>query len=68
MKTDKLKRWLIVAVIAAWALWNPTTRSIILIILPLGSGVDDLVFFCVLVAGGVIGTIYYLKKRKENDV
>ena len=65
MKTDKLKKWLIGIAIAVLLLWNPATRSVILFILPLGSGVDDLVFFGVLLAGGVLGTIYYLKKRKE---
>lgn len=39
---------LIVLAACVLLMWIPVTRSIILFLLPLGSGVDDLIFFALL--------------------
>lgn len=52
-----LSNWtkvLIVLCVLALLLANPVTRQVILLILPLGSGIDDLIFFVVLAAIGFV--------------
>jgi len=41
----------------AFIMWIPVTRQIVLFILPLGSGIDDLVFITALVVAIVIWVI-----------
>lgn len=53
----KVSNWtkvLIVLCVLALLLANPLTRQMILLILPLGSGIDDLIFFVVLAAIGAV--------------
>ena len=45
--------------------WNPFTRQIILFLLPLGSGVDDLVFYILVVLTIVFGVFNYFQKEKD---
>lgn len=40
----------VIAGLVSLALWIPFTRAVILFILPLGSGIDDLIFFAALFA------------------
>jgi hypothetical protein len=56
MNSEVRKRLLIVALGAlafALLLWHPFSRQIIVLILPLGSGYDDLLGLIGLVVGGV---------------
>jgi len=53
-------------IIVALLFWNPFTRSIILFILPLGSGMDDLIFIAALIAAIVFGAFWYFRKRKGD--
>jgi len=57
MDSEVRKRLLIVALGAlafALLLWHPFSRQIIVLILPLGSGYDDLLGLIGLVVGGVL--------------
>ena len=54
------------SVITALLFWNPATRNIILFILPLGSGIDDLIFLLALLFAGVFGVFFIMHKRKEK--
>ena len=67
MKTQDLKMWVIGLVIAALLFGNPMTRSIILWILPLGSGIDDLIFLALLILAVVAGLVYSRKKHNERE-
>jgi len=67
VKTQDLKMWVIGLVIAALLFGNPMTRSIILWILPLGSGIDDLIFLALLILAVVAGLIYSRKKHNERE-
>lgn len=58
-----LLRWIVVALIVAFAMWVPWIRQIVWFILPLGSGVDDLIMTVALIFAG-IGTILYLTYGK----
>ncbi len=59
------------ALVFVFLLWHPTSRQIIIFILPLGSGYDDLLGLIGLIIGGVflfswIWTgipLWFLKKR-----
>lgn len=55
---------LIAAFIIAILFWNPFSRSVILFILPLGSGIDDLVFIAALVVAAVFGVFHLNGKRR----
>ncbi len=46
----KWKKFFLVLIIILLSLWFPVTRYIIFWLLPVGSGIDDLVFIIVLVA------------------
>lgn len=50
------KGWAIVALVVALLFYIPHTRALILFILPLGRGIDDLIVF----AGLFIATVLYL--------
>lgn len=65
----KRKYILIGLVILLFALWNPVTREILLWLLPLGSGVDDLVFLLIAAISGAYGLAYWSARRraKENE-
>jgi hypothetical protein len=60
--------WFLVALAVALVMWNPTTRAIVLFILPLGSGIDDLIFILALGSALVIwvvrSVILRTKRRK----
>lgn len=49
--------------VVAYLLWNPVTRSVVLLVLPLGSGYDDIAF---IVAAFILGTWYAVSTRKER--
>lgn len=53
------KRWAIILVIVAVLFWIPHTRRVLVWLLPLGKGIDDLVVFAAL---GIAGTIYGRRK------
>lgn len=63
----KIFKWAIVLSVIAFLFIQPLTRQIILFILPLGSGIDDLIFVVVgiiaLIAWFVFG---WTGLRKEN--
>jgi len=54
----------VAALIIALLFWNPTTRSVILIILPLGSGIDDLIFLAALILAVVFVAFRVIAGRK----
>ena len=67
MKT-KTKKTLIYSAVALTLMllfWNPLTRQLILWILPLGSGMDDIVFIVLLVIGLTIATVRVIKFHGE---
>lgn len=65
MKDKRIIRDLaIAAAIIALLFWNPATRSVILFILPLGSGIDDLIFMVAALFATVFGVFFFLHKRK----
>lgn len=43
--------------ICAWLLWNPFTRQAVIIVLPLGSGIDDLIVTVLVIAAMVIAFV-----------
>lgn len=51
----------VISLIIALLFWIPFTRVAILFILPLGSGVDDLIFLSFLVIGIVAFTVRHLE-------
>ncbi|MFP4346593.1 MAG: hypothetical protein ACLFU8_18055 [Anaerolineales bacterium] len=53
----RLGKWFLIALLVAFVMWNPVTRQIVLFILPLGSGIDDLVFITALVVAIIIWVI-----------
>ena len=57
---------MIVLVVVMFLLINPVTRGIIMVILPLGSGVDDLIFLVVFFVAMVLLLIRIL--QVENPV
>jgi len=48
---------------------NPIGRQIVLWILPMGSGIDDLIFLALLALAVPVGLVYWRRKHneKEND-
>lgn len=42
-------KWVLGLAVVAFLFWNPATRAIILWILPLGSGIDDLIVIASLI-------------------
>jgi len=64
----KLSNWaktMIVLCVLLLLLANPVTRQMILLILPLGSGIDDLIFFVVLAAIGFVLLLRVLPVRDK---
>jgi len=46
--------------------WMPFTRNIILFILPLGSGIDDLIAIVLLVFGGFLLLLRFIAGRRMS--
>ena len=65
----KLEKWLMGIVIAVLVFGNPIGRQIVLWILPMGSGIDDLIFLVLLALAVPVGLVYWRRKHneKEND-
>ena len=61
-----IRNVLIALGIIALLFWNPVTRSIIILILPMGSGVDDAIFIAALIGFVAFGIWWLLNKRKER--
>jgi len=54
----------VIALVILFLFWNPMTRAVILFILPLGSGVDDLV----MIAAAIVAlAVWGIKKLKEKN-
>jgi hypothetical protein len=50
-------KWFLIALTVSFVMWDPVTRQVALFILPLGSGIDDLIFIIALVVTLVIWVI-----------
>lgn len=59
MDKRKLSRWIAVALAVAFCFWQPHLRAVTLFVLPLGSGIDDLIVIVALVFAAV-GYVLYL--------
>ncbi len=62
----RLSNWakaMIVLCVLLVLMINPLTRKVIFLILPLGSGIDDLVFLVVLFAAVVVALMRFLPVR-----
>lgn len=57
---------LVIVVVLALLFANPMTRGMILFLLPLGSGVDDLIFIVLLVLAVVLGLVHFIRKRRQS--
>ncbi|MBP7967678.1 hypothetical protein KAZ66_05420 [Candidatus Woesebacteria bacterium] len=55
----------VAALVVVFLFRNPMTRAVILWLLPLGSGIDDLIVIIALIVGGVF-CLYYLFSRKAT--
>ena len=53
----KALRVVSVLLVCAWLLWNPFTRQIVIVVLPLGSGVDDLIVVVLVILAAVIAFV-----------
>ena len=64
-KTNGQKLTVVIVILAVvfFLFWNPMTRSIILWVLPLGSGMDDLVF----IASGIFLGVFLIWKMRERS-
>jgi len=62
---NKRRFYTILIAILVLALWNPYTHQLIVWILPLGSGFDDLVFVLLLIVGLTILVVRGIKLHKE---
>ena len=61
---NKTTKTLVIALVILLLFWNPMTRAVILFILPLGSGVDDLV----MIAAAVVAfAVWGIKRLKEKN-
>jgi len=61
---NKTTKTLVIALVILFLFWNPMTRAVILFILPLGSGVDDLV----MIAAAIVAlAVWGIKKLKEKN-
>jgi len=63
--TKKLLLVAIACLLLAFMLAHPFGRAIILFLLPLGSGIDDLIEIVALVIG-VVALVFYFARRKSN--
>jgi len=52
-----------IALLVAFLFWHPFTRMIVLWILPLGSGIDDLIIILALIFGGVFALWHILSRK-----
>jgi len=59
-----IKNWAILFTVLGFLFWNPTTRAIILWILPLGSGMDDFVFAGALILALALWLLYKVSSIK----
>lgn len=67
-KYKKMRKTIIYSIIVLstlFLLWNPFTRQILFFILPMGSGIDDLLFVIALVLGTTILTVRTIKIHGE---
>lgn len=60
-----LKHWTVIALTSLFIMWNPLTRSIVIFLLPLGSGIDDLIFIGLAVVVTTLGLVNYIKERRK---
>lgn len=60
-KMSKTLTYTVGVLVLLFLFWNPLTRQVILWLLPLGSGVDDVVFLVLLVFGGTIITVRVIR-------
>ena len=62
----KARFWILLAL--TFLFWNPYTRQVILFLLPLGSGVDDVIFWFLAILTGVVWIfLQFLNKEKNED-
>lgn len=62
-------KWLIAAVsgfVLAWSFLWPYTRMVWLWLLPLGSGIDDLIVIVLLILGSVAALWAYITSRRRK--
>jgi len=67
MSSENIKNWAIGLAILVLALWNPASRAVIFYILPVGSGIDDLVFIVVAIAAVIAWAFRYANKKREEE-
>jgi len=65
MKTEGFKKVAIYACVIAFLFANPYTRMFILWLLPLGSGIDDLVEIIAIIIAIVFGVYYYIRRKRN---
>ena len=53
----KIAKLVIPLLVCAWLLWNPLTRQAVIIVLPLGSGIDDLIVIVLVILAAVIAFV-----------
>jgi len=63
---DKTLKWFLIFVAVVFVMWNPITRQVVLFLLPLGSGVDDLVFIIAIVFAIVLRLILVIKEKRNE--
>lgn len=60
-----MKKALVILAVLLVLFWNPRTRAILLFLLPLGSGVDDLVFLVLVAVVGVLALTVFIREGKD---
>lgn len=68
-KFNFLKDWwkLVAALLGiAFLFWNPITRRIIIFILPLGRGIDDMIVWLALIGVGIVLFVRAWSRRQSN--
>lgn len=63
---EKIGRIAIIATVIALLFWNPYTRAVILVILPLGSGLDDVIFLLALSVAVTLWVIKFLRRKDRR--
>lgn len=62
---SRYRKWGAILLVIALVMWNPYSRAVVLWILPLGSGVDDIIAVAAALAGGTFMLFHWLQKQKE---